>query len=266
MKAQKEVKKLNMWHWCSIKSFVNNNGSHETSVIGPVNWNEKFMEPAVKGVIKPNWRSLELISRGRFNELEANLNVMLYGIYEELAKKPDVAALPMGRFAEVIHGQIAGMRASLRTHSDTYFKDLANIKMYATQDRDQGYFTEAMSKCYSDCQEDGGPGYKSRVLTRFDQIVSLQGPASPFTILGERIAADVSKNAQKCALALLEDFDQTLNTIRKNFDAMIAQRDPDPTEEPIREELRIYMLAKQGSVQEIREKLEVIQNKDEYKK
>ncbi|KAK5730400.1 hypothetical protein LTR15_000337 [Elasticomyces elasticus] len=196
MKAQKEVKKLNMWHWCSIKSFVNNNGSHETSVIGPVNWNEKFMEPAVKGVTKPNWRSLELISRGRFNELEANLNVMLYGIYEELAR----------------------------------------------------------------------PGYKSRVLTRFDQIVSLQGPASPFTILGERIAADVSKNAQECALALLEDFDQTLNTIRKNFDAMIAQRDPDPTEEPIREELRIYMLAKQGSVQEIKEKLEVIQNKDEYKK
>ncbi|KAK3646555.1 hypothetical protein LTR56_000459 [Elasticomyces elasticus] len=234
-------------------------------MIAEENWNENFMEPAVK-IIKPNWRHLEIISKMHFNDLEFELERMLIGIFEDLKKKPDSVPLPMRRFLGVIRGQIVGMRANLSKHRDTYLQDLANIKMYATQDRPGGYFTEALRSCYIECQEDGGTGYKSRVLTRFKFIVSLQGTASPFNILGERVAEDVARIAGKCALNLLQDFDTTLATIRASFDSMIAQREPDPSEQPLREALQEYMQRKQSDFEEIKQKLEDIQNKDEYKR
>ena len=85
--AQKEVKALQSWHWCTLKSFMLNNGAHETSLVGPQNWNDKFMKRAVKEIIKPGWRALEHQSQNMFADLDLGLYNMLYDILTDLNSK-----------------------------------------------------------------------------------------------------------------------------------------------------------------------------------
>ncbi|KAK5718248.1 hypothetical protein LTR17_015698 [Elasticomyces elasticus] len=256
LQAEKEVKKLNKWHWCTIKSFINNYGAHETGLVAFQNWNEKFMEPAIKAIINPKWRSLQFITNAHFIEMEKGLTNMLRTIFLELNEKPDAMPLPLPKFEGVVNGQIAGMRVSLKAHKAAYLKDLANVRLYATKDLPNGFFTAAMRRVYEDCQEDGGTGYKSRVITRFTQMVTLEGAGSPFNVLGERIAQEVSRNARKCALSLMQDFDASIKTIRAAFESMVAERELTATEKPFREELRAYLDGEQYHVEDIKSRVE----------
>ncbi|KAK4963171.1 hypothetical protein LTR10_000799 [Elasticomyces elasticus] len=266
LKAQKTVNSWNKWHWCSIKAFINNNGAHETTVVGTANWNEQFMRPAVKGIIRPNWKSIEQISKSLFADLTTALKEMLETIVEELKQEYDAQGLPLGKFYDTVRDQITGMQASVAKHTEAYLQDLANIKLSATTDLPGGLFTETLSKCYDDCQHDGGSGYKARVLGRFRTTLTAQGPASPFVILGKSIATAVHRNAQKCAKGVTEDFVRTLDVIRETFDLMIADQLPDPSEEGLRWELMHYLNTKKADLRNIKEALQVIEEKPEYQR
>ncbi|KAK4889889.1 hypothetical protein LTR27_011402 [Elasticomyces elasticus] len=266
LKAQKTVNSWNKWHWCSIKAFINNNGAHKTTVVGTANWNEQFMRPAVKGIIRPNWKSIEQISKSLFADLTTALKEMLETIVEELKQEYDAQGLPLGKFYDTVRDQITGMQASVAKHTEAYLQDLANIKLSATTDMPDGLFTQTLSKCYDDCQHDGGSGYKARVLGRFRTTLTAQGPASPFVILGKSIATAVHRNAQKCAKGVTEDFVRTLDVIRETFDLMIADQLPDPTEESLRRELMHYLNTKKVDLRNIKEALQVIEEKPEYQR
>ncbi|KAK5688129.1 hypothetical protein LTS10_000107 [Elasticomyces elasticus] len=163
LQAEKEVKKLNKWHWCTIRSFVNNYGAHETELVAFQNWNENFMEPAIKAIIKPKWHSLQVITTAHFT-----------------------------------------------------------------------------------------------------QVVTLEGAGSPFNILGERIAQDVSKYARKCALSLMQDFDASIKTIRAAFEFMLAERELTTTERPFRENLRAYLDREQFHVEDIKSRVAELLGGTEY--
>ncbi|KAK4580352.1 hypothetical protein LTR86_000555 [Recurvomyces mirabilis] len=263
--AHKEVKALQSWHWCTLKSFILNNGAHETSLVGPQNWNDKFMKPAVKEIIKPGWRALERESQKMFVDLDLGLYNMLYSILTDLGKEADAVKLPLMHFSDLVEAQIRGIKTSANKHRAAYLKELAKIKFAATQDCPQGYFHGAMETCYVESQNDGGTGYKARVIGRFQNMFSLRNQASPFTILGQEIEKAIMAAANLCAANVTKDFNKVLDQLRSDFDKMIADGKPDPSEVPVREVLKVYLGSKAREIQGIKDRLKVVKGKPEYK-
>ncbi|KAK5122690.1 hypothetical protein LTR85_003605 [Meristemomyces frigidus] len=263
--AKQIVKGWHKWHWCQVRSWVHNNGSHETTARGAVNWNEQFMEAAIRNVITPGWKEVKNESIKLFASLQTDLEAMLMQIATDLSMEPDAISLPLPKFVDMVRTQLEGMRATLDKYRREYFKELANIKLNATLDSETGYFTKAMAHCYVSCQEDSGTGFKNRVLVRFDQAVTLQGDASPFVIMAKETGLAVLAHARKCAGNLEGEFDKILKDIRTNIDAMIDNREPDESETPVRQALKEYLLKNRLPIEDLKAGLEKIKSKDEYK-
>ena len=91
-----------------------------------------------------------------------------------------------------------------------------------------------------------------RMLNNFDTHLTLQGPRSPFAVVGQKFSKAVSKDVKEKNKPLFRKIDRVFRDLYTQFDDMVDQKMDDEREEEVRSQFRVYLRGAERNFEDIK--------------
>ncbi|EME48195.1 hypothetical protein DOTSEDRAFT_51419 [Dothistroma septosporum NZE10] len=236
--AIKKFEEKRKKHHSTIRAFIRRNGNYATKMTPRESWNTDFC----KGILEITNQDSEEWESDMIDHLDATRDKIINEvkkILSDLMAEPSAAALPLGKFQNLIETQIEGIEDAFSADLEEYQKGLRAIKLDMTQDSDKNYFTKTIEPVYDVCNDDSGAGITARSMDRIRAHLEKPKNKSPFIAVQESAAKAMIKNDTKHILERVEPRVMAiLKETHTSFAKWIKNAVEDPTEKKAREGLQ----------------------------
>ena len=214
------------WLPVTFRAFFRNSGNHFTKAVGAHSWNEDFVKWQKINILNPTWDACPNPEDSFDAGIDKLINA-LEDIPEDLAGMPETVPLSTAAFTNLLHGQIALIRAERDRLRSEYRDKYGNIKLDACLDQYTGYFAKAMKPCYRAGKDDKGPGVCARLSVLLTNHITKNDPLGKAT---NRLEVALKEAATSQAGALNTEVEKILGEIHGQFE-LILRRESETLEE-----------------------------------
>ncbi|KAI5368171.1 hypothetical protein Slin15195_G033050 [Septoria linicola] len=246
--------KVHKYHWGTRRAFIAHNGKHDTSMCPKESWNMQFWQEP-KATLSKSWTPFKRAQEKPFSRQMRRIVVEMRAMEEISMEQPAVTNLEMDSFYQLLHGHIAGVERAFRDHQVEFNTQLGNIRLDTTLDNHTNFFVTAMQPVYDILKADSGTGYVKRQEKLMHDVLSRVNEKSPFRVALESTISAIYELAKMQSDALEAKVSDSLREIWGHFNGMIDPDEQDPAEQPLREELRIFVETADHTFNKLRENL-----------
>ncbi|KAI5356511.1 Putative P-loop containing nucleoside triphosphate hydrolase [Septoria linicola] len=257
------IKEKRNWRAPSLRAFLRHDGCYKTFAIGREVWNEQFLLPAAP-ILLANWEKYVQAWNRTFDKLQKALREEVLSILQ-LARKRAGKRTPKAtdsRLEDLAQAQWNGVKTLGEKIGVDSAKKFESIKIAATQAGDEdveAYIDVILEEAYEECRSVTGHGYRIKVLDTLETHFKRGGKASPFMLLGAKIADALEADADLRADLLINKVSLILEDIEKWLQgALFKEEDDDAEVQAIKKELAKYLPGVQEEFEDLQQMLVMI--------
>jgi len=254
---------LDKWKARSYVSFYRHFGQHTTESKGTISWNAMFLQSQTHDKLDPCWHEMVPALQETFCEAMKHVSASI----EKTKKKLMVSPASISLDKTVIEGLFKGVSNGLQSDYDRVIENCKQstlgIKMDATKDRNNSFFTIAMKPAYEVGQNDKGEGVTRRCKQHLRKHLSLplHDPREPFAVHHGALAQALKDDSRKHTNDLQTCVRTRSSEIYRQFELITEQKPETPAEASARKAVKPFLVRALRDIGRIEAVLEQIRSK-----
>ncbi|KAF1827316.1 uncharacterized protein K489DRAFT_366486 [Dissoconium aciculare CBS 342.82] len=236
-------------HWQTLRTFIRQDGNHETQKVSHESWNEQFFKETIEFMGYSGEERLFGRLEKACNELEKSLLKLLDEIPRTVGQHAASVMLPEKPLNMFIEAEKYGIARHCEQFQASIRKEFRNAKLDLTVDRPSAFFAQAMAQAYRMYRNKRGRGSKENVQTTMKTHLSLGGPTSPFHQTADLFQKAIKMDIERTSAVLTKNVKVIMEQIHHHCSYMINAKKTDTSEEQLKVSLRDFLCGRDTGYQ-----------------
>jgi hypothetical protein len=261
--ALSQLNGLDKWNPRTYISFYRHFGQHTTESKAATSWNEMFLQSQTHDKLDPCWHEMVPALQETFCEARKQVSASIEKTKKKLMLSPASVSLDK----TVIEGLFKGVANGLQSDYDRVIENCKQstlgIKMDATKDRNNSYFTVAMKSAYEVGLNDRGGGVTKRCQQHLRKHLSLplHDSREPFAVHHGALAKALKDDSRMHTKDLQTCVSTRSSEIYRQFELITEQKPETPAEASARKAIKPFLVRALRDIGRIETVLEQIRLK-----
>lgn len=258
-----ELKRLDKWNARSWISFYRHFGRHTTDSMGAVSWNEMFLQSQTQDMLDPRWHEMLPALQATFAGARDQVVATIDKTKKTLMLSPATVSLDKAIIEGLFKGILSGVQSDYDRITELSRQGTLAIKLDATKDRGQSFFTQAMDPGYKVGQEDTGHGVSKRCRAHLRSHLSLSpsDEKEPFAIHHQKLSTALKEDSRKHTKHLQNSISARTTEVYRQFETITEQKPETPAEVATRKAVHPFLKKALEDIAQIQRLLDDIRRK-----
>jgi hypothetical protein len=261
--ALSQLAQLEKWNTRSWISFYRHSGQHTTGKKAATSWNETFMQCQTLEMLDPCWHEMVSALQDTFSEAKNQVFASVEETKKKLMKSPASVSLDRTDIEGLFKGALAGLQSDYDMIVENFKQSTLDIKMDATKDRIDSFFTVAMEPAYEKGRLDHGTGVTQRCKQNLRDHLSLDltNPREPFAVHHQKLAKALKENSSNHVQALQTCVQARCSQLYSKFGQITQQKPETPAEASARQVTKPFLDRALLDIEKIKTVLDQVRQK-----